>query len=426
MLDISKRLVIVFYFLYNYFGDNMNINDLASYCLSCKNKPCMKGCPLNNDITSFIKYIKEDNYKEAYNTLIETTYLSSICGRICPHKSQCEGSCIRGIKGDAVRIGELETFIGDMALDNNWEIPISKETNKKVAIIGSGPSSISCAYHLRRNGIKVTIYEKYDKLGGIIRHSIPDFRLDKRYLDKTIDRLIKMGVEVKYNMALGENLFLDDLDDYDAIYLGIGANKSKRLNIPGDNLAIPGNELLEYKLNYDFDNKKIVVYGGGNVAMDVARTLKRHKNTSVTVIYRRSEELMPADKKEVNEAKNEGIEFIFQTNILKISEKDIEVIKTELICDGNNRPKPVNIPDTNYHIDSDYVISCIGSEPDNIIKSLGLELDEWNYIKVDENCRTSNKKIFAGGDIANCKQTIAFAASSGIKAANSIINEIKD
>jgi len=408
----------------------MNINELANYCLSCKNKPCMKGCPLNNNITDFIKEIKNNNYKEAYNILIETTYLSSICGRICPHNSQCEGSCIRGIKGNPVSIGKLEAFIGDMALENNWEIPMKENNHRNVAIIGSGPSSISCAYHLKRNGFNVTIYEKYNSLGGIIRHSIPDFRLNKNILDKTINRLLNMGVEVKYNMELGNNLSLSDLSHYDAIYIGIGANKSKKLNIEGDNLnnVIYGNELLEYKPDYNFENKKVIIYGGGNVAMDVARTIKRYKNTTVTVLYRRSEELMPADKKEVNDAKNEGIEFVFLTQILKIngtdSITDIEVIKNELVDNGDSRPKPVNIPNTNYNIPCDYLISCIGSEPENI--NLDLELNEWNYIKVDENFRTNMNKVYAGGDVIGYTQTIAYAASSGIKAANTIINDLKD
>ncbi|MBP5684129.1 MAG: FAD-dependent oxidoreductase [Bacilli bacterium] len=408
----------------------MNYKDLANYCLSCINKPCVTGCPLGNNITDFIKMMKEDKLEDAFNILIETTYLSSICGRICPHSNQCEGKCIRGLKGNPVSIGELEAFIGDLALNNNWPIKMEEEKNYHVAIIGSGPSSLSCAYHLRRNGIKVTIYEKYNSLGGIMRHSIPDFRLDKTFLDKTIDRLLNMGVDVKYNMILGENLTLFDLSQYDGVYIGIGANESKELNVHGANLdgVIGGNILLENHLDVDFNNKKVIVYGGGNVAMDVARTIKRKYNSEVSVVYRRNEYLMPADKKEVEEAKRDNINFIFQTNIVKVHGEDhinaIEVVDTSLLSTGFGKPSVVDIPDSNHMIPCDYLLVCIGSKPYKVTSSLGLLLDEDGYIKVDDNYHTSNPKVYAGGDIIKTNQTVAYAARSGIEAAKQIINDL--
>ena len=411
-------------------GENMNYKDLANYCLSCVNKPCMSGCPLNNNITDFIKMMKEDKIEEAFNILIETTYLSSICGRICPHSNQCEGKCIRGMKGEPVSIGKLEAYVGDMALENNWKIKMEDEKDYHVAIIGSGPSSLSCAYRLRQSGIKVTIYEKYASLGGIMRHSIPDFRLDKKVLDKTIERLLNMGVDVKYNMILGENLSLDDLNGFDAIYIGIGANESKELDVEGANLngVIGGNELLEKKLDYDFNNKKVIVYGGGNVAMDVARTVKRNYNADVTVVYRRNEYLMPASKEEVKGAKEDNINFLFQTNIIKINGDEkvnsLEVVKTDLLSTGFGRPSVVNIPDTNYLIPCDYLLLCIGSKPYNLTNKIGVELDDDGYIVTDHMYHTSNSKVYAGGDIIKTNQTVAFASKSGIEAAKQIINDI--
>lgn len=411
-------------------GEDMNYKDLANYCLSCVKKPCINGCPLGNNITDFIKMMKEDKIEEAYNILIETTYLSSICGRICPHSNQCEGKCIRGMKGNPVSIGKLEAYVGDMALENNWEIKMLDEKKYHVAIIGSGPSSLSCAYHLRRNGIKVTIYEKYDSLGGIMRHSIPDFRLDKRILDKTIDRLLNMGVSVKYNMTLGENLSLDDLKDFDAIYIGIGANESRELDVEGKDLfgVIGGNELLENKLNIDFNNKKVIVYGGGNVAMDVARTVKRKFNTDVTVVYRRNEYLMPAEKGEVRCAKEDNINFLFQTNIVKIigDEKvnSLEVVKTDLLSTGFGRPSVVNVPDSNYLIPCDYLLLCIGSKPYKLTNKIGVELDTDGYIITDEMYHTNISKVYAGGDIIKTNQTVAFASKSGIEAAKQIISDL--
>ena len=406
----------------------MNVKDLANYCLQCKNSPCMKGCPLGNNITEFIRLYREDNYQEAYNKLLETTCLSSVCGRICPHESQCQSKCIRGFKGDPVRIGEIEKEIGDIAIKENFPIKVKEPNNKKVAIVGSGPSGLTCAFFLKVNGFDVTIYEKHDYLGGLLRHGIPEFRLDRKVLDDTINRIINLGIDVKYNMELGNNLELSDLENnYDAVFIGIGANLSNYMNIPGEDLdgVILGNEFLENKETLDLNNKKVIVSGGGNVAIDVARTTKR-MGADVTIVYRRDEASMPANTVEIEEAKNENINFLFQTNILEVLGNDrveeIKVIKTELVPTDNGRPKPVNIEGSEYNIPCDYIFMAIGSHADeNILSKLNLETFD-GYIKKDDNNLTSNSKVYVGGDIANDTKTVAYAAYNGRKAAFSIID----
>ena len=412
------------------------IKEKANYCLNCPVKPCStKGCPLENDIPGFINAIKEENYKKAYEILSETTVLSAICGRICPHTKQCTGSCIRGIKSNAVNIGDLETFIGDLSIEENYKLAeISlKNKEKKVAIVGGGPAGITAAAFLLKNGYSVTLYEKYDYLGGLLIHGIPEFRLPKTIVKQTIQKIIDLGLEVKYNQELGKNLFLQQLQEqYDAIFLAFGANVTTKMGVEGEELegVYGGNQLLEHQNHPDYLNKKVAVIGGGNVAMDCARTIKKLGAQDVKVIYRRAEEQMPAEVKEIQQAKQEGIEFLFQNNIVKILGKNkvekVELIKTELIQkEGEKRKVPVNIPESNYIIDIDYVVMALGSMPETFVNGLGLELNKWGYINIDEKNRTSNPKIFAGGDIAGCKGTVAWAARSGRDAANAIIEYLK-
>lgn len=364
----------------------------AEHCLGCKVKMCQKGCPLGNDITEFIRFVKEEKYKEAYEVLSNTTILQPICGRICPHKSQCEGSCVRGIKGESVSIGDLEAYIGDLAIENNYEI--SKFTNelknKKVAVVGGGPAGLSCAAHLARNGYKVTIYEKYDKLGGILRHGIPDFRLNKNILDKQIERILKLGIETKYNQILGKNITIQELEnEYDAVFLAFGANISSKMGIEGEDLegVYGGNELLENGNHPNYTGKIVSVIGGGNVAMDTARTIKKLGAKSVKVIYRRAEAQMPAERKEIEDAKREGIEFLFQNNIVKVigdkKVEQIECIKTELVKkEGETREVPVDIEESNYIMEMDYVVMAVGSKPEkDIVENLGLELTKRGNIR---------------------------------------------
>ena len=292
------------------------IKQKAEYCLNCKNPLCNKGCPLGNNIPKFISKIKEENYKEAYEILSKTTIMQPICGLICPHEKQCQGSCIRGIKGKPVQIGEMEAFIGNIALENKWyKLDIQNKTNKKVAIIGGGPAGISCGVFLAKKGYDITIYEKNDKLGGVLTYGIPEFRLNKEIVEKWIGQILNFGIKVKYNKKLGQNLGLAELEkEYDAIFISIGANHSVQLNLKGEVLegVYGANELLEYNKHPNYIGKIIAVIGGGNVALDSARTIKRLGAKKVYVIYRRAEKQMPAERKEIADAKNEGIEFYFK------------------------------------------------------------------------------------------------------------------
>lgn len=410
----------------------MEVKDLLSNCASCVIKPCQIGCPLNNDITGFIKEMKNENYKGAFDILSNTTVLMSLCGRICPHFQQCQGKCVKGISYNAVEIGKLESIIGDMALENNWTISAPKETKHHVAVIGGGPAGLTCAAFLRRNGIKVTIYEKHNYLGGIMVHGIPEFRLPKDLVKKVTDNIISLGIEVKYNQELGKDYTLEEIKEkYDAVFIGIGANLSNKMNIQGENTkgVYGANEILENNNHPEYKDKVVIVSGGGNVAMDISRTAKRMGAKKVVVIYRRSEAEMPADKKEIEEAKEEGVEFLFLTTITKIIGKDkvekLELLKNELVKKENDsRPVPVPIEGSNYEIDADYVMMAIGSHPDEYISTLNLR-QEKERIKIDENGKTSDEKVFSGGDIAGTKGTVAWASRAGRNAAYAIIEYLK-
>lgn len=405
------------------------IEEIRSYCLNCKNSQCrIKGCPLGNCIPEFIH---ETDSKKAYEILCNTTILPAICGRICPHEKQCEGSCIRGIKGEPVSIGAMEAYIGDLSIENNYELSIEvdeRAKDKRVAVIGSGPAGLTCAAFLARRGVKVVIYEKHDKLGGLLTHGIPEFRLPREVVEKTIEKILDLGVETKLNQELGRDFEIEDLaQKYDAVFVAIGANIPAKMNVEGEGLegVYGGNYLLEYNKHPNYTGKKVAIIGGGNVAMDSARTIKKLGASEVYVIYRRAEEQMPAEKKEIADAKKEGIEFLFQTNIVKILGKEkvekLECIKTELVKkEGENRLSPVNIEGSNFSLDMDYVVMATGSKPENnIIEKF--EKNEYGYIKIDENMQTSISKVFAGGDIVGQKATVAWAARSGRDAAEKIL-----
>ena len=405
------------------------IEEIRSYCLNCKNSQCrIKGCPLGKCIPEFIH---EVDSKKAYEILCNTTILPAICGRICPHEKQCEGSCIRGIKGEPVSIGAMEAYIGDLSIENNYELSIEvdeRAKDKRVAVIGSGPAGLTCAAFLARKGVKVTIYEKHDKLGGLLTHGIPEFRLPREVVEKTIEKILDLGVEAKLNQELGRDFEIEDLaKKYDAVFVAIGANIPAKMNVEGEGLegVYGGNYLLEYNKHPDYNGKKVAIIGGGNVAMDSARTIKKLGASEVYVIYRRAEEQMPAEKKEIADAKKEGIDFLFQTNIVKILGKEkvekLECIKTELVKkEGENRLSPVNIEGSNFILDMDYVVMATGSKPENnIIEKF--ERNEYGYIKIDENMQTSISKVFAGGDIVGQKATVAWAARSGRDAAEKIL-----
>ena len=410
----------------------MEEKKIREYCLNCKVKPCsVKGCPLNNDIPSFIH---EEDYEKAFNILCNTTVLPAICGKICPHEKQCQGSCVRGIKSHPVPIGDMESIIGDMSIKNNYKIPKEideKLVDKKVAVIGSGPAGLTCSAFLARKGVQVTLYEKYNELGGILVHGIPEFRLPKQTVKDTISKILDLGVKVELNKELGKNLNIEDLSGkYDAVFVGIGANIPSKMNIPGEDLegVYGGNTLLETGNHPSYEGKTVAVIGGGNVAMDSARTIKRLGAKQVYVIYRRAEEQMPAERKEIESAKEEGIEFLFQNNIVKVlgntHVEKIECIRTQLVKkEGEDRLSPVNIEGSNYIMDMDYVVMATGSKPEEKVIE-NFEKNKWGYIAVNEKMQTSIKNVYAGGDIAGEKQTVAWAARSGRNAAESIIKNL--
>ena len=412
------------------------MQEKVNYCLNCKVKPCSnKGCPLNNDIPTFIRLVKEGNMEDAYYTLLKTSILGSVCGRICPHYKQCMGSCVRGIKGESVQIGDIEAYISDYGLEHDLIKNIEKTEElkgKNIAVIGGGPAGLTASYFLAKAGANVTIYEKHNNLGGILEHGIPEFRLDPKVLDKTINSILRLGIKVEYNKEIGNNIQIEEISPkYDATILAIGANVSSKMNIPGEDLqgVYGGNELLENKNYPDFKGKVVAVSGGGNVAMDTARTVARLGAKKVFVIYRRAEEQMPAEKKEIEDAKKEGIEFLFQNNIVKIlgdkKVEEIECIRTKLVQkEGETRLSPVNIEGSNYRMRMDSVIMAVGSKPEE--KDIaGFEKNKWGYVNTDEEKKTSIKNVYAIGDIAGNKATVAWAARSGRDVAFEIIERLK-
>ena len=411
-----------------------NIKQKAEYCLNCKNPQCRIGCPLGNNIPAFIQKVKEDNLEEAYKILCETTVMPAICGRICPHQKQCQGKCVRGIKSDPVSIGEIEAYVGDWKLSNQICHKNIQENNKKVAVIGGGPSGLTAATFLRRKGYQVTIYEKQKDLGGILKRGIPEFRLPNEIVEKTIEQILALGINVQCEKELGRNLELANLEkEYDAIYLSIGANIPRKMAIEGEELegVYGGNSLLENQNHPDYTNKKVAIIGGGNVAMDCARTIKRMGAKQVVVIYRRSEVDMPAEEKEIVDAKQEGVEFLFLNNVVKILGKDkveqIECIKTELVQkEGETRKSPVNIENSNYIMDMDCVVMAVGGKVDkDIIEKCNIETTSRKYVQVNENNQTSHEKVFAGGDVVGQNSTVAWAASDGRRVAGKIIEYLE-
>lgn len=405
---------------------NDKLEKLFSNCESCVTKPCQTGCPLNNDITEFIRNIKKDNIKGAYEVLSKTTVLSPLCGRICPHSRQCQGKCVKGVSYEAVHIGELETFVGDEALKNGWTIDVPKETKYNVAVVGSGPSGLTCAAFLRKMGIGVTLFEKHDYLGGLLMHGIPAFRLPKDIVKNVTDNIVNMGIKVEYNKELCKNLFLEDLEkEYDAIFLGIGANNANQMRIPGEELpgVYGGNNILEEGNNLDYEGKTIMISGAGNVAMDVSRSAIKKGAKEVVIVYRSSEDDITADPKEVEEAKEDGVKFIFLTTISEILGTDkvtgIKVLDNELKEEGG-KLKPTPIEGTEHTINCDYVIMAIGSHPEDYVNDLKLDKNERGRIQIDKFGRTSNEKVFSGGDVAGSNGTVAWAARAGRDAAYAI------
>lgn len=405
----------------------MELQTKTEYCLNCKNKPCMSGCPLGNDIPEFIALAKEKEYKKAYEILSKTTVMPFVCGEICPKSKQCQGKCVRSIKGESVSIGYIENAIGQMAIDNKWCIPVEKQAlnGKKVAIVGAGPAGITASIWLARSGWSVTIFEKHEKIGGILRYGIPEFRLDKKYIDVLEEQMKSLGIKIETNHELGKDIQIPELTlKYDVVFLSKGANVSGKMGIPGEEFThvLGANELLENANYPDYRDKKVIIVGGGNVALDASRTIKRLGAKEVTIVYRRAREQMPAEQVEVEDAIKEGVNFLFQVNLKKIEERKVYAVKTELIKkEGEARAIPVEIPESKFSIDADYVVMAIGSSL-NKNGLDGIELNEKGYIKINEDYQTSIQHVYAAGDNVGGIATVAWASFYGREAAK-VINE---
>lgn len=410
--------------------ENNQILKIATYCLNCKTKPCMQGCPMKTNIPEFINKIKENKLEEAYKILIDNNIFSNICSLICPQEEQCEGHCTRGIKGLPVEIGKLEQYVNNWAKENKIEVKQEKanKKNKKVAIVGSGPAGLSCARELLKNGMEVTIFEKNDKLGGILRYGIPDFRLNKKLVDDIVKSLLNMGLQVKTNIEFGRDITIKNLKEsgYDAIFLAIGAQIPciyKLAEKEYKKVYTSDNFLKLYSENKKIDKlNTVAVIGGGNVAIDCARVAKKMGAKKVYIVYRRDRENMPARDNEINDAINEGVEIIYLTKVIEINGENNNIENIKCIKTRLENKKVYNIENSEFELKIDSFIYAIGLKPDReLIKNEGLELTDDDLIKIDENCKTNLENVYAGGDIVEYKSTVCKAVAYGKKVAQNII-----
>lgn len=422
----------------------------ATRCLNCKNKPCVSGCPVHIDIPGFIKEVAAGNFEGAYDVISKSSSLPAVCGRVCPQESQCESKCVRGIKTDPVGIGRLERFVADWH-NAQPDVKVNKpEPNgHKVAVIGSGPAGLTCAGDLAKKGYDVTVFEALHLAGGVLVYGIPEFRLPKSIVQKEVDTLKELGVKIETNMVIGRVLSIDELMDdqgFEAVFIGSGAGLPRFMNIPGENLCgvYSANEFLtrtNLMKAYKDDSstpimhaKKVAVVGGGNVAMDAARSAKRLGADEVYIVYRRSEEELPARKEEVEHAKEEGIIFKLLHNPVEIFGDENEFV-TGMKCirmelgepDASGRRRPVAVEGSEFTIDVDAVIMAIGTSPNPLIKSTtkGLETQKWGGIVADESGATSREGVFAGGDAVTGAATVILAMGAGKTAAEAIDEYIK-
>ncbi len=418
----------------------------ASRCINCKNAQCIKGCPVSINIPGFIEKVKNDDIEGAYQVISESSALPAVCGRVCPQESQCEGKCIRGIKGEPISIGKLERFVADWASENGIKPKGAAEKNgKKVAVIGSGPAGLTCAGDLAKMGYDVTIFEALHEAGGVLVYGIPEFRLPKtRVVAKEIENVKSLGVKIETNVVVGKSVTIDELlneEGFDAVFIGSGAGLPKFMGIPGEqaNGVFSANEYLTRSnlmkaFNEDSNTpimrgKKVAVVGGGNVAMDAARTALR-LGSEVHIVYRRSEEELPARVEEVHHAKEEGIIFNLLTNPVEILEdekgwvKGIRCIKMELgEPDESGRRRPVEVPGSEFVIDVDTVIMSLGTSPNPLISSTtkGLEINKRKCIvAAEENGQTSKEGVYAGGDAVTGAATVILAMGAGKAGAKGI------
>jgi len=421
----------------------------ADRCLNCKTKPCVKGCPVGIDIPEFIMLVKQENFSGAYDVISEASSLPAICGRVCPQERQCEKYCVRANKGESVGIGRLERFVADYRLEENRKSVVQEDkklvkTDKKVAIVGSGPAGLACAGALAKKGHSVTVFEALHTPGGVLVYGIPEFRLPKQIVAEEIDTLRNLGVEIETNMVIGKILSVDELFErgFNAVFIGTGAGLPRFMNIKGENLknVYSANEFLTrinlmkaYKEESNtpiYRGNKVAVVGGGNVAMDAARSAKRLGAKEVYIIYRRSGEEIPARREEVEHAEEEGIIFKFLTNPIEILPDEnntagaVRCIKMELgEPDSSGRRSPAEVPGSEFEIEADCVIIAIGTSPNPLIKNTteGLETDRKGcIITKDENGLTSRKNVYAGGDAVTGAATVILAMGAGKSAAEEI------
>ena len=422
----------------------------AARCLNCKNKPCVSGCPVNVPIPGFIEKVAEGDFEAAYEIITSENALPAICGRVCPQENQCEGKCVRGIKGQPVGIGRMERFVADYHMEHAEPVKADiKKNGKKVAVVGSGPSGITCAGELIKKGYDVTVFEALHKAGGVLSYGIPEFRLPKALVAREIKSVEDLGVDIETNVIVGRSVTIDELmeDGYEAVFVGSGAGLPRFLNIPGENLlgVYSANEFLtrvNLMKGYKFPEaptpvkvgKRVAVVGAGNVAMDAARTAKRLGAEEVYIVYRRSEEEAPARLEELHHAKEEGIIFKFLNNPAAIVDEDngwvngMEIIKQELgEPDASGRRRPVPVEGSNYILDVETVIIAIGQSPNPLIRHTtpGLECQKWGGIIVNEETMESSKEnVYAGGDTVTGAATVILAMGAGKKAAAAIDEQL--
>ena len=435
------------------YTEEMAVNE-AQRCLHCKNRPCVSGCPVNVQIPDFIDRIVSGDYEGAYQTIAQTSSLPAVCGRVCPQETQCEAKCVRGIKGEPVAIGRLERFVADrhMAADtvqDGLQPPAAAPNGHKVAVVGSGPAGLTCSGDLARLGYSVTIFEAFHTAGGVLMYGIPEFRLPKTIVQREVDNLRRMGVEIETNMVVGRVLSIDELFErgYEAVFVGSGAGLPGFMGIPGEGLlgVMSANEFLTrinlmkaYREEYDTPIphfRRVAVVGGGNVAMDAARCAKRLGAENVYIVYRRGEAEMPARLEEIHHAKEEGIEFRFLTAPVQVLGDEsghvtgLECVTMELgEPDDSGRRRPVPVEGSNHVLEVDGAIAAIGNSPNPLIRSTtpGLEANRRGCLVVDEDTlRTTREGVYAGGDAVTGAATVILAMGAGKHAARSIDEYIR-
>lgn len=414
--------------------DIEEIKELAKWCLNCKMKPCSKnGCPIQTDIPEFIEKIKASEYEEAYKILLDNNAFSHVCSLVCPQEEQCEGSCIRGVKQTPTKIGELEKFINEWAIENHIEYRItnSEKKGKRVAIIGSGPAGMECSIELLKNGYDVTIFEKDKMPGGILWYGIPDFRLPKQIVKNIIQKIENRGATIKTGIEFGKDITIESLKkDFDAIFLAIGATSSMTYELANEKLEnVYQSDIFLKAYNEDRFLKnlgKVVVIGGGNVAMDVSRVATKMGAETVKILYRRDKEHMPARKIELEEAIEDGVEFVPLTKVISANLEEKKIVSVNCIKTKIMDGKAVDVDNTMFVVEANTVVFAIGQKPERaLLEKENVKLNDWGMIEVDENGMTNLENVYAGGDATESKSTVCRALAAGKKAAKGIIKNFE-